>query len=113
MFYVNFKRKVNLFILKKFYVSINIILNRVKILKTIKNNISKMQKRFTKYINKKIIFQLKKRNKVYLLMKNLKTKKSSKKLNNIKIESFYIKNIKKSINYELNLSKNIRIHLIF
>ena len=57
--------------------------------------------------------QLKKRNKVYLLTKNLKTKKISKKLNHVKIESFFIKQQKKSVNYELNLFSNIKIHSIF
>ena len=42
------------------------------------------------YIKKKT-FQLKK-DKVFLFMKNLKTKKLNKKLNHIKIELFFIKN---------------------
>ena len=41
-------------------------------------------------------------------MKKNKTK--SKKLNYIKIESFFIKKIKKTINYELNLFKNVKIY---
>ena len=64
-----------------------------------------------------MIFQLKKRKKVYLNTKNLKYKKKSKKrnrkLNYIKIELFFIKKIKKTINYELNLFKNVKIHSIF
>ena len=57
--------------------------------------------------------QLKKRNKMYLLTKNLKTKKVSKKLNHVKIGLFFIKQQKKSVNYELDLSSNIKIHSIF
>ena len=61
--------------------------------------------------------QLKKRNKVYLSTKNLKyrkkNKKRSKKLDSIKIESFFIKTIKESINYELNLSANVKVFSIF
>ena len=34
-------------------------------------------------------------------------------MNYIKIELFFIKKIKKTINYELNLFKNVKIHLIF
>jgi len=57
--------------------------------------------------------QLKKRNKVYLLTKNLKIRKKSKKLNYVKIESFFIKKVKKSVNYELDLSKNAKVFLVF
>jgi len=57
--------------------------------------------------------QLKKKNKVYLLTKNLKIKKKSKKLNHVKIESFFIKAIKRSINYELDLLKNAKVFIVF
>jgi len=57
--------------------------------------------------------QLKKKDKMYLLTKNLKIKKKSKKLNHVKIESFFIKAIKKSINYELDLLKNVKVFLVF
>ena len=60
---------------------------------------------------------MKKRKKVYLNTKNLKYKKKSKKrnrkLNHVKIELFFIKKIKKTINYELNLFKNVKIYSIF
>ena len=74
-----------------------------------------MQLKSEKHVNRKRKedFQLKKKNKVYLLIRNLTTKKLNKKLNHTKIESFFIKAVKKSVNYELNLLKNIRIHLIF
>ena len=56
---------------------------------------------------------LKKRNKVYVLRKNIATSRSSKKLNQIKIESFEIvKNIR-NINYELKLLDQMKIHLVF
>ena len=42
-----------------------------------------------------------------------KNKKRNQKLNHVKIELFFIKKIKKIINYELNLFKNVKIHLIF
>jgi hypothetical protein len=57
--------------------------------------------------------QLKERNKMYLLTKNLKIRKKSKKLNHVKIESFFIKAVKKSVNYELDLSKDARVFLVF
>ena len=34
-------------------------------------------------------------------------------MNHVKIELFFIKKIKKTINYELNLFKNVKIYLIF
>jgi hypothetical protein len=50
---------------------------------------------------------------MYLLTKNLKIRKKSKKLNHVKVESFFIKEVKKSVNYELDLLKNVRVFLIF
>ncbi len=74
-----------------------------------------MQERSVKYQNKKqkTIFQLKKRDKIYLFTKNLRTKKLSKKLNYIKIGSFLVKKTKKSVNYKLDLFKNVRVFSVF
>ena len=90
-------------------------MNRVKKLKNIKENIQKIQLRSEKYVNKKRKedSQLKEKNKIYLLTKNLMTKRLNKKLNHAKIESFFIKTVKELVNYELSLSKNTRIHSIF
>jgi len=55
----------------------------------------------------------KKRNKVYLLRRNIKTKRSSNKLNHIKLESYKILEIKELINYKLNLLASMKIHSIF
>ena len=57
--------------------------------------------------------QLKERNKMYLLTKNLKTRKKSKKLDHVKVKSFFIKIVKESINYELDLPKNAKVFLVF
>ena len=115
LFCASFDKELNLFEQEQIHVSTDSTMNHVIILKKLKNNICNMQRKTTKHVNKKrkIIFQLKKRNKVYLLTKNLKTRKLNKKLNNIKIKSFFIKAIKKLINYKLNLLKEIRIHSIF
>ena len=59
------------------------------------------------------MFQLKKEDKIYLLTKNLKTKKASKKLNHVRVGPFFIKQQKGSVNYELNLPSDIKIHSIF
>ena len=56
--------------------------------------------------------QLKERDKVYLLTKNLKIKRSSKKLNHVKVKSFLIKKFRESLNYLLNLFKNIKVHSV-
>ena len=74
-----------------------------------------MQLKSEKYVNKKRKedFQLKEKNKVYLLIKNLTTKRLNKKLNLSKVGSFFIQAVKKSVNYELSLLKNTRIHSIF
>ncbi len=50
---------------------------------------------------------------MYLLTKNLKIRKKSKKLNHVKIESFFIKEVKESVNYELDLFKNVKVFLVF
>ncbi len=55
----------------------------------------------------------KKKNKVYLLKYNIKTKKSSNKLNHTKLKFYKILKIKKLINYKLNLLIFMKIHLIF
>ena len=114
-YYVNFGKKSNLFEQNLEHVAANLVMNRVKRLKDIKDNIQKMQLKFEKYVNKKRKedSQLKEENKVYLLTKNLTTKRLNKKLNYTKIESFFIKAVKGSVNYELSLFKNIRIHSVF
>ena len=50
---------------------------------------------------------------MYLYTKNLRKKNKNKKLNSIKIKVFFIKKIKKLTSYELNLSKNAKMHSIF
>ena len=111
-FFANFEKKLNLFEQKLSHVSTQLTMKKITIFKIIHSNIVKIQQKFTIYQNKKrkTMFQLKK---MYLLTKNLKTKKINKKLNYVKISSFFIKQQKKSINYELNLFSNIKIHSIF
>ena len=74
-----------------------------------------MQHCLADYQNKKrkMISYLKEKNKVYLLTKNLQTKKLSKKLNHKKIRLFYIKVTKEEVSYELHLSADVRIHSVF
>ena len=114
-YFVNFEKKSNLFEQKLNHVSADLIMNRVKRLKDIRDNIQKIQFKFKEYVNKKRKedSQLKEKNKVYLLTKNLTTKRLNKKLNYTKIRSFFIKVVKESVNYKLSLSKNTCIHSIF
>ena len=64
-----------------------------------------------------MVLQLKERNKVYLLTKNLKRKKSknqyTKKLNYIKVGPFFIKKQKKPVSYKIDLLKDLKIYLVF
>ena len=114
-YFINFERESNLFEQEQQHVSADLIINRIKKLKDIRDNIQKMQLKSEKYINKKRKKgpQLKEKNKVYLLTKNLTTKRSIKKLNYNKVEPFLIRAVKRSVNYELSLLKNTRIHSVF
>ena len=84
-------------------------------MRIVHNNIMRMQQYFFTYVNKKqkIASLLKKENKVYLLIKNLKIKKLNKKLDHVKIDSFLIKKIKRLKIYELNLFKKIKVFSVF
>jgi len=83
--------------------------------KELQKNIQFLSKCMTLYANKRRDrrFTLKKKDKMYLLRRNIKTKRSSNKLNHTKLESYKILKIKESINYKLNLSTSMKIHLIF
>ena len=71
-----------------------------------------MQEKSTTYQNKKrkMTPLLKKRNKVYFHTKNLKiNKERNKKLDHVKVELFFIKDVKELMNYELNLFANAKV----
>ena len=113
--FANFGKKPNLFEKKLQHVSAQSAIKRAKTFKKIHSNIVRMQQKSTAYQNKKrkTMPQLKERDKMYLLTKNLKTKKVSKKLNHVRVGPFFIKQQKKSVNYELDLSSDTKIHSIF
>ena len=115
-FFANFERKSNLFERSKNQVSIETMIAKRNTIKIIQNNISKMQESSTTYQNKKrkTTPLLKKKNKIYLFTKNLKiNKKRSKKLDHVKVESFFIKVVKERVNYELNLFIDAKIFFVF
>jgi hypothetical protein len=57
--------------------------------------------------------QLKKGDKVYLLTKNMKTKRPTKKLDHVKVGPFLIAEQKGPVNYRLELPPDARIHPVF
>jgi hypothetical protein len=66
---------------------------------------------YNKYCNIEPI--LKKRDKVYLIQRNIQTKQPSTKLDHKKLGLFKIKRIIKLVNYKLVLPKTINIHPVF
>jgi hypothetical protein len=69
----------------------------------------------TKYANRKRLEgpTLKGGDKVYLLRRNIKSDKPTKKLDIVKLGPFKILRQKELVNYELELPKRMRIHLVF
>ena len=67
------------------------------------------------YYNRKqsVGLSLKEGDKVYLLRKNVATKRLSDKLDHKKLRPFKIIEIKSLVNYRLKLLKTIKIHLVF
>jgi hypothetical protein len=114
-FFANFGKESNLFDQERKHLAAQSAIERVATLKKIHDNITSMQIRSTKYQNKKrkMTPQLKEKDKVYLLTKNLKTRKKSKKLDHVKVESFFIKAVKGPINYELDLPKDAKVFSVF
>ena len=66
-------------------------------------------------INKKrkMYPQLKKGDKVYLLTKNMTSKRPSRKLDHVKVGPFLIKEPKGPVNYELQLPADAKVHPVF
>jgi len=114
-FFANYGKKPNLFDEERMHLSAQLAIERVATLKKVHDNISKMQERSAKYQNKKrkTASQLKEGDKVYLLTKNLRTRKPSKKLDHVKVEPFLVKKAKGLVNYELDLPKDARIFPVF
>ena len=83
--------------------------------KEIVKRINQQNERTARNTNKrrKLGPQLKKGDKVYLLIKNLRSKRPSKKLDYIKVRLFLIKEVKGAINYKLNLPADAKIHPVF
>jgi hypothetical protein len=72
-------------------------------------------KRIVSYYNRyyNIEPMLKKRNKIYLIRRNIQTKQPSTKLDHKKLGLFKIKKVTGLVNYELVLPKTMNIHPVF
>ena len=113
-FFTNFERNSNLFKSFKVEKTTQTVIQKINTLKRVHSSILQMQEQSAKYQNKKkTMSQFKKKNKMYFFTINLKNKRSSKKLDHIKIELFFVEKIKELVNYKLQLSSNIKIHLVF
>ena len=86
-----------------------------KIHKEVAKRIKEKNKKTAIYSNKKRKNrpQLKEGDKVYLLTKNIKSKRPSRKLDYIKVRPFLVKRQKGPVNYKLDLPKDTNIHLVF
>jgi transposase InsO family protein len=78
-------------------------------------NIAKAQSRAISYVNKKrkTAPLLKEGDKAYLLTKNLRTRRPTKKLDKVKVGPFFISKQISPVNFRLELPKDAKIHPVF
>jgi transposase InsO family protein len=115
-FFTNHGRHPNLF--ERTFPSVNAeaaLLTAEEMKKTheeVKKNIEHAQQRQISYVNqkRKTAPQLKKGDKVYLLTKNLRTRRPNKGLDHVKVGPFLISKQSGPVNYILDLPKDARIH---
>lgn len=83
--------------------------------KELKTELRFISDRMSKYANKKRLEgpRLKEGDPIYLIRKNIRTKRPSATLNNIKLGPFRIKEIKGPVTVVLELPKDMRIHPTF
>ena len=72
-------------------------------------------RRIVEFYNRKYYqeLELREKDRVYLLRRNIKTKRLSNKLDYKKLRPFKIIRVIKGVNYKLVLSKTISIYLVF
>lgn len=118
-FFANFGKDPNLFMKPYENPELDAAMIAATQLKDIHNacgdQIKAAQKRTATYLQdkRKMAPQLKKGDKVYLLTKNLKTRRPTKKLDQVKVGPFLIEEQKGPQNYRLQLPKDARIHPVF
>ena len=78
-------------------------------------NLEFINQRLAEYINQKQSIEplLKKGDRVYLLRRNIKTKRPSNKLDFKKLGLFQVTEVVSLVNYQLQLPKNSRLYTIF
>ena len=119
LFFSNYRKDTNLHLDLRIRPKAKKALVNILRMQTIYREIAKQIKirndKIAKYTNRKRKNrpQLKKRDKVYLLIKNIKSKRLSKKLDYIKVGLFQVKQQRGLVNYELDLPKNTNIYLVF
>ena len=120
-FFVNHEYNTNLFLESK---KVTVLTEQVNITVTEMQKLYKKLKKNIKFLSYQSVFyhnqhrsgesMLKKKNRVYLLWKNIETTRSSSKLDHIKIKSFRIVRSIKEISFELKLSEEMsRKHSVF
>ena len=114
-FFVNHEYNVNLFQESKKAMmlteQVNVTVTEMQMLhKELKQDIEFLSHRLAFYHNRHRFKEsiLKKRDKVYLLWKNIETTRSSNKLNHVKIRLFKIIRNIKEVSFELELSKEMQ-----
>ena len=114
-FFVNYSYDINLFLAlkeaKAWAEKANINIKKLyKIYQELKTDIKFLAYRSVFYYNKyhAEIIMLKKRDKVYLLQKNIEITRSSNKLNYVKIRSFKIVRNIKEVSFKLKLFKDMQ-----
>ena len=120
-FFVNYEYNANLFLESK---KATVLTKQVNVTVTDMQRLHKKLKKNIKFLSHWSAFyhnqhrfresMLKKRDRVYLLQKNIKTTRSSSKLDHIKIESFRIIRSIKEISFKLKLLEEMsRKHSVF
>ena len=118
-FFANHGRNPNLFLEPINAPKIQRALQNVKELKKVHTrlsaNISLQNQKTAEQVNKhrKNGPQLKKGDKVYLLTKNLTTKRKSKKLDYVKVGPFLIEEVRGPVNYKLQLLSDTKRYRVF
>ena len=117
-FFTNYRREPRLATDFKGYLPIEVIVAAEDIYylyQQLQSNIRFLNKRIANQANKKRVTgpTLKKGDRVYLQRRHIKTRRQNSKLDFLKLGLFKIKSTKRPVNYELELPKSIRIHLVF
>lgn len=118
-FYANFGKKPNLFTTPRNHPqaqeAMTLVDDMKKLHELCSQNISKSQYTTAKLLQgkRKMAPQLKKGDKVYLLTKNLKTRRPTKKLDQVKVGPFLVQEVKGPQNYRLELPPDAHIHPVF